>query len=50
METVPEKALENLIIQAGFATGYEMSMARDLARDVRLLCFFRAINRGSSRE
>jgi hypothetical protein len=50
METVPDKALENLILEHGFATNFEMSCARALARDVRLLCFFRALDRGAPHE
>ena len=50
METVPDKALENLLLEHGFATNFEMAAGRALARDVRLLCFFRALDRGAPHE
>ena len=50
MATVPDKALENLLLEHGFATNFEMAAGRALARDVRLLCFFRSLNRGAPRD
>ena len=47
-DVVPEKALEGAIqTHFGNEQAYYLPLARALARDVRLLCFFPAIERGN---
>lgn len=47
-EAVPEKALQGVVRQYAGADPVAFELGMRLARDVRLLCFFPAIERGNA--